>query len=173
MTISIIVAAAENNVIGKNNQMVWHLPEDFRFFKNKTWGLPLIMGRKTFEAMGEKELAGRFNIVITRQSDYRRGDKKIRIAGNLDEAIEMARQTDAKEAFIGGGGQLYAESMRRVDRVYLTRIKARPEGDAFFPEIPADLFELTASRLVPADEKNAFAMDFQTWEKKDRPGDKR
>jgi dihydrofolate reductase len=170
MILSIIVAAAENNVIGKNNQMVWHLPEDFRFFKNKTWGLPLIMGRKTFEAMGAKELAGRFNIVITRQKDYGKDRPQIQVARDLEEAIRLARETDCKEAFIGGGGQLYAESLLRCDRIYITRVKAILDGDAFFPDIPEDVFELTASRLVPADEKNPYDMDFQTWEKKSPAG---
>jgi dihydrofolate reductase len=168
MTLSIIVAAAENNVIGKNNQMVWYLPEDFRFFKNTTWGMPLIMGRKTYEAMGTKNLAGRFNIIITRQRDYLRDQPDSRVAANLGEAIELARQTDSREAFIGGGGQLYAESILRCDRIYITRVKAVLDGDAFFPEIPRDTFELTQSRIVPADEKNAYSMDFQTWTKKIR-----
>ncbi|MDP4132120.1 MAG: dihydrofolate reductase [Bacteroidota bacterium] len=166
MKLSIIVAAAENNVIGKSNQMVWYLPEDFRFFKNSTWGLPLIMGRKTYEAMGAKNLAGRFNIIITRQKDYLKEHPDIQTAGSLAEAIDLAKQTDAKEAFIGGGGQLYAESILLCDKIYITRVKAILEGDAFFPEIPGDVFELTHSRIVPADEKNAYSMDFQTWEKK-------
>jgi dihydrofolate reductase len=166
MMLSIIVAAAENNVIGKNNQMVWHLPEDFRFFKNTTWGLPLIMGRKTYEAMGAKQLAGRFNIVITRQPDYRKAHPEVEVAGNLAEAIELAKKTDSREAFIGGGGQLYAESILLCDKIYITRVKASPTGDAFFPEIPTDVFVMTHSRLVPADEKHAYAMDFQVWEKK-------
>lgn len=166
MTLSIIVAASENNVIGKNNQMVWHLPEDFRFFKNSTWGLPLIMGRKTYEAMGAKQLAGRFNIVITRQTDYANTHPGVTVAADLEEAIAFAKKTDSKEAFIGGGGQLYAESISRCDKIYITRVKATLEGDAFFPEIPQDLFTMTHSRIVPADEKNAYAMDFQTWEKK-------
>ena len=166
MTLSIIVAASENNVIGKNNQMVWHLPEDFRFFKNSTWGLPLIMGRKTYEAMGAKQLAGRFNIVITRQTDYANTHPRVTVAADLEEAIAFAKKTDSKEAVIGGGGQLYAESISRCDKIYITRVKATLEGDAFFPEIPQDLFIITHSRIVPADEKNAYAMDFQTWEKK-------
>ncbi|HEY4155304.1 MAG TPA: dihydrofolate reductase [Puia sp.] len=166
MTLSIIVAASENNVIGKNNQMVWHLPEDFRFFKNKTWGLPLIMGRKTYEAMGARQLAGRFNIIITRQRGYPASGPGTQVAGNLEEAIRLAKQTDSKEAFIGGGGQLYEASILLCDKIYITRVKAVLDGDAFFPEIPRETFEMTGSRLVGADEKNAYAMDFQTWEKK-------
>jgi dihydrofolate reductase len=167
MTLSIIVAASENNVIGKKNQMIWHLPEDFRFFKNTTWGLPLIMGRKTYEAMGSKQLAGRFNIVITRQKDYQADNPGVQIAGNLADAIDLAKQTDCKEAFIGGGGQLYAESILLCDKIYITRVKAVLEGDAYFPEIPADVFKMIHSKIVPADEKHAYAMDFQTWVKKD------
>jgi dihydrofolate reductase len=166
MMLSIIVAAAENNVIGKNNQMVWHLPEDFRFFKNTTWGLPLIMGRKTYEAMGTKQLAGRFNIVITRQPDYQKAHPAVEVAGNVADAIELAKKTDSKDGFIGGGGQLYAESILLCDKIYITRVKASPPGDAFFPEIPTDVFVMTHSRLVPADEKHAYAMDFQVWEKR-------
>jgi dihydrofolate reductase len=166
MTLSIIVAASENNVIGKNNKMIWNLPEDFRFFKNTTWGLPLIMGRKTYEALGGKLLAGRFNIVITRQKDFKAGHPGVQVAGNLDEAINLAKQTDGKEAFIGGGGQLYVESILLCDRIYITRVKAILEGDAFFPEIPRDVFKMTHSKEVAADEKHAYAMDFQTWTKK-------
>jgi dihydrofolate reductase len=166
MTLSIIVAASENNVIGRNNQMIWNLPEDFRFFKNTTWGLPLIMGRKTYEALGSKGLAGRFNIIITRQKDFQKGRPDVQVAGNLEDALHLAEQTDSREAFIGGGGQLYAESLLRCDKIYMTRVKAVLEGDAFFPEIPMDVFEQVHSRLVPADDKHAYAMDFQTWTKR-------
>ncbi|HZK65733.1 MAG TPA: dihydrofolate reductase [Puia sp.] len=166
MTLSIIVAAAENNAIGKNNQMLWYLPEDFRFFKNSTWGLPLIMGRKTYEAMGSKNLAGRFNIIITRQKEYGKTHPDAQVAANLKEAISLAGKTDSRQAFIGGGGQLYAEAILLCDKIYMTRVKAVLDGDAFSPEIPTDVFEMTHSRIVAADEKNAYSMDFQTWEKK-------
>jgi dihydrofolate reductase len=165
MKLSIIVAATENNAIGKNNQMLWNLPEDMRFFKNTTWGYPLIMGRKTFEALGNKPLAGRFNIVISRQAGYRAGSPEVQEAGSLLQAIELAGKMDAKEAFIGGGGQIYQESLLLCDTIYMTRVFTRLEGDAFFPEIPKDIFQLTHSRKVPADEKHAFAMEFQTWTK--------
>ncbi len=165
MKLSIIVAASENNVIGKNNQMLWNLPEDMRFFKNTTWGSPLIMGRKTFEALGNKPLAGRFNIVISRQPGYKAGSSEVQETGSLMQAIELAGKMDAKETFIGGGGQIYAESLLLCDTIYMTRVFTRLEGDAFFPEIPTDIFQLTHSRKIPADEKHAFAMEFQTWNK--------
>src|ERR1700676_674444 len=118
MKLSIIVAASENNAIGKNNQMLWNLPEDMRFFKNTTWGLPLIMGRKTFEALGNKPLAGRFNIVVSRQPDYKPGNSEVQQADSLLKAFELAKKMDAKEAFIGGGGQIYAESILLCDTIY-------------------------------------------------------
>ncbi len=166
MKLAIIVAASENNVIGKNNKMVWNLPEDTRFFKNTTWGFPLIMGRKTYEALGGKPLPGRFNIVITRQQDFKAGNQGVQVATTLSEAIRLAEQTDSKMAFIGGGGQLYAESIMQCDIIYITRVKATLDGDAFFPEIPLDKFQLSHSKLVPADEKHAYTMDFQSWTKK-------
>src|SRR5258706_14939730 len=103
MKLSIIVAAAENNAIGKHNQMLWSLPEDMKFFKNTTWGFPLIMGRKTFEALGNKPLPGRFNIVISRKPHYSAGDPQVQEAISLSQAIELAGKMDAKQAFIGGG----------------------------------------------------------------------
>jgi dihydrofolate reductase len=165
MNLSIIVAASENNAIGKNNDMLWNLPEDMRFFKNTTWGYPLIMGRKTFEALGNKPLAGRFNIVISRQPGFSGGSPEVHEADSLDKALELAKKTDAKEAFIGGGGQIYRESLLLCDTIYMTRVFAQLEGDAFFPEIPKDVFQLTHSKLVAADDKHAYAMDFQIWTK--------
>lgn len=165
MKLSIIVAASENNAIGKNNQMLWNLPEDMRFFKNTTWGFPLIMGRKTFEALGNKPLPGRFNIVISRKPGYSAGNPDVQEADSILKAIELAKKTDAKEAFIGGGGQIYKESLLLCDTIYMTRISAFLEGDAFFPVIPGDVFQLAHSLKVPADDKHAYGMDFQTWTK--------
>jgi dihydrofolate reductase len=165
MKLSIIVAASENNAIGKDNQMLWNLPEDMRFFKNTTWGFPLIMGRKTFEALGSKPLPGRFNIVVSRRPGYKTGDPEVQEADSMLKAIELAIKTDAKEAFIGGGGQIYKESLLLCDTIYMTRVSAIVEGDAFFPIIPEDVFQLTHSLKVAANDKHAYAMDFQTWTK--------
>ena len=168
MKLSIIVAASENNAIGKNNQMLWNLPEDMRFFKNTTWGLPILMGRKTFEALGNKPLPGRFNIVISRNIEYRSQNPEVQYADSLTKAIGLAKKMDAKEAFIGGGGQIYRESLLICDTIYMTRVVAFLEGDAFFPEIPKDVFHLTSSKRVSADDKHAYDMDFQTWNKIER-----
>jgi dihydrofolate reductase len=165
MKLTIIVAATENNAIGKDNQMLWSLPEDMRFFKNTTWGYPIIMGRKTFEALGNKPLAGRFNIVISRQPGYSTGNPDVLQTDSLPKAIELAKKTDAKEAFIGGGAQLYRESLLLCDAIYMTRVFTTLDGDAFFPEIPSAVFQLSFSRKVPSDEKHKYAMDFQTWTK--------
>lgn len=165
MKLSIIVAASINNAIGKHNQMLWNLPEDMRFFKNTTWGYPLIMGRKTFEALGNKPLPGRFNIVISRRPGYSAGNQEVQEADSLQKAIDLAKKMDAKESFIGGGGQIYKESLLLCDTIYMTRVFASLDGDAFFPEIPEDIFQLTQTVKVPADEKHAYAMDFQTWTK--------
>jgi dihydrofolate reductase len=165
MKLSIIVAASENNAIGKNNSMLWNLPEDMRFFKNMTWGFPLIMGRKTFEALGNKPLPGRFNIVISRQPGYATGNPEVQQADSLSKALEQAGKTDAKQAFIGGGGQIYKDSLLLCDTIYMTRVFTYLEGDAYFPAIPEDVFQLAYSKKVAADDKHAYAMDFQTWTK--------
>ena len=165
MIISLIVAASTNHVIGKNNQLIWNLPNDMKFFKNTTWGMPVIMGRKTYEALG-KSLPGRFNFVITRQTGWNPADDQVRILPGLSEAIEAAKQTDCKEAFIIGGGQIFAESISFADRIYLTRVHAILEGDAYFPEINPDQWELSSDTDFPADEKHAYAYSFQTWNRK-------
>jgi dihydrofolate reductase len=166
MKLSIIVAASENNAIGKHNQLLWNLPEDMKFFKNTTWGFPVIMGRKTFEALGNKPLPGRFNIVISRQTLERTGNTDVQQADDLAKAIDLAVQTDAKEAFIGGGGQVYKESLLLCDTIYMTRIHAILEGDAFFPDIPTDIFELISEKNTPKDDRHAYAMSFQKWNKR-------
>ena len=103
MLISLIVAASENNVIGKNNQLVWRLPNDMKFFKNSTWAMPVIMGRKTYESMNGEPLPGRFNIVITHQKGWKPSDSQTQTGDSLQQAIELAKQTDCKEVFIIGG----------------------------------------------------------------------
>jgi dihydrofolate reductase len=165
MIISLIVAASTNNVIGKNNQLLWNLPNDMKFFKNTTWGMPVIMGRKTYESLG-KPLPGRFNFVITRQRDWNTADEKAKVLPNLDQAIASAKQTDCKEAFIIGGGQIFAESISFADKIYLTRVHAILEGDAYFPEINKEQWELGSNVDFPADEKHAYAYSFQVWNRK-------
>jgi dihydrofolate reductase len=163
MLISLVVAASENNAIGKDNKLLWHLPNDMKFFKNTTWAMPVIMGRKTYDALG-KPLTGRTNIVITRQRAWKA--EGVKVVKNLDEAIIAAAHTDAKEAFVIGGGEIFKESMRRAHRIFLTRVHAVLEGDTFFPEINERDWKMVSSLDFSADDKHAFAYSFQIWEQK-------
>ncbi len=160
--ISLIVAAAENNAIGKNNQLLWHLPNDLKFFKNTTWGMPVIMGRKTFEAVN-KPLAGRFNIVITRQKDW--SAEGVNVAADLADALKKAAETNCKEAFIIGGGEIYKQGIEIAGKIYITRVHASLAGDTFFPVIDENKWKLTSSQDFTADDKHAFAYSFQTWQR--------
>jgi len=147
--ISIIVARAENGVIGIGNQMPWHLPEDLKFFKRVTMGKPVIMGRKTLESIG-RPLPGRANIVISRQRDL--ALEGVTVVPSLEAALEAARATGADEAMIIGGGQVYAQAMPLAGRLYVTHVHATYDGDARF-EMPdlADWRE-TAREELPAAE---------------------
>ena len=166
MIISLIVAASSNNAIGKDNKLLWHLPNDMKFFKNTTWGMPVIMGRKTFEALAGDPLPGRFNFVITRNNRWNPGRDKVRVEPDLQTAIKNAADTDCKEAFIIGGGEIYRESMPIADRIYMTRVHADLDGDTFFPVIDPSQWTLTGNQDFPADEKHAFAYSFQLWQRK-------
>src|SRR5687768_10098313 len=123
--ISLVVAAASNNAIGKNGQLLWHLPKDLKFFKNTTWGMPVLMGRKTFEAVG-KPLPGRINIVITNQQNWNVAG--VQVAKNLEEAMQAASKTNCKEVFVIGGGEIYKQTINNADRIYMTRVHANLEG---------------------------------------------
>jgi dihydrofolate reductase len=166
MIISLVVAASENNAIGKDNKLLWHLPNDMKFFKNTTWGMPVVMGRKTFDALAGEPLPGRFNFVITRQKDWKPGNEKVTVTSNLTQALEAAVATDCKETFVIGGGEIYKESMPIADRIYMTRVHANLEGDTYFPVIDEQQWQLTDDRDFPADEKHAYPYSFQIWERK-------
>lgn len=165
MIISLIVAAAENNAIGKNNQLLWHLPNDLKFFKNTTWGMPVIMGRKTYESVN-KPLPGRINIVITRQTDWKA--EGVTVARDLQDALKKAAETNCQEAFIIGGGEIYKWAMSITDIIYLTKVHAILEGDTFFPAINETDWELESNQDFPADDKHMYAFSFQKWKKSSR-----
>jgi len=162
LIINIVVAASENNVIGKDNQLLWNLPNDMKFFKNTTWAMPVIMGRKTFESMG-KVLPGRTNIVITNRKDFEAPGAHV--VNSLDAALAIASGTAAKEVFVIGGGEIYRQALPYCDRVYLTRVHTTLDGDTFFPELPAQEWSRHAVLNFPADEKHAFAYSFERWDK--------
>ena len=160
MIISLVVAAANNNAIGKDGKMPWHLSGDMKHFKNITWGMPVIMGRKTFESLG-KPLNGRKNILITRQDFKVEG---VAVVKNIDDALFVAKDTDAKEVFVIGGGEIYRLAFEKAKRIYLTRVKGEPDGDTFFPELDKEWY-LISQEDHEADEKNSYAYSFQTWER--------
>jgi dihydrofolate reductase len=161
--ISFIVAVSENNVIGKANKLPWRLPTDMKYFKNVTWAMPVIMGRKSYEALGEP-LKGRNNIVVTRDKNWK-ADGVLTVS-SIDQAITVASQTDAKEIFIIGGGEIFQAALPSAARIYLTLVHGTFDGDAHFPELKQDEWKLVSNRDCDADEKNAYALSFQVWERK-------
>lgn len=155
MKTSLIVAMAEDNVIGINNQLPWHLPEDLKFFKRVTMAKPVIMGRKTFESIG-RPLPGRQNIVITRQTDltFEGAD----VVSSLESAIDLAKQDAAiEEVMIIGGAEIYSQALNLVDQMYITHVDLNIEGDAFFPEVDWSAYELIEEEPHSAeDDKPAY-----------------
>jgi dihydrofolate reductase len=164
MTISLIVAVSANGMIGKDNALLWHLPKDLKFFKNKTWALPVVMGRKTFEALGNKPLGGRLNIVITRQSDWSAANAET--VTSLEEAIALAKHNGYAEVMITGGGEIYRQSLPMAHHVYLTRVHANLDGDTSFPELDTHQWTLGWEETHSADTKHAYAFTFQRWDKR-------
>jgi dihydrofolate reductase len=158
-TITLIVAAAAG-VIGRDNAMPWHLPADLAHFKVHTWGKPIVMGRKTYEAIG-KPLPGRRNIVVTRDPGWRAAG--VTVAHSLDEAL--AACGDAPEVMVIGGAQLYAAALPRATRIHLTEIHAAIEGDTWFPELAPAEWREVARLEHAADARNAYAMSFITLER--------
>ena len=163
--ISIIVAIAENNVIGKDNTLIWHLPADMKFFKEKTTGHCIITGRKNYESIPEKfrPLPNRTNIVITRQTNYNAAGALV--VGSIEEALKTATATGDDEIFIIGGAEIYKQCLNLVDRVYLTQIHQLFEGDAFFPELDSSKWKETHRTKGITDEKNKYDYDFLIFDK--------
>jgi dihydrofolate reductase len=162
MTISFVVAAASNNGIGKDGKLPWHLPNDMKFFKNTTWGMPVVMGRKTFESLG-KVLPGRKNIVITRQANWKvEGTVAVK---SIEDALFLAKEADVKEVMVIGGGEIFRSLFDKAKRIYLTRVEADPEADTFFPSIDPSQWFLVSQQNHEADEKNAYNHSFQIWER--------
>ncbi len=157
--ISLIVAAAENNVIGKDNQIPWKLPDDMKFFREKTEGHPIITGRKNYEAMG-RALPNRPNIVVTTQPDYDAPD--CIVVPSVHEAIERAEDFEGDEIFVIGGGQIYREALPLADRIYYTKIHANIDGDVTFPEINESEWQEIERVEHPADDRHQFPFTFIT-----------
>ena len=154
MIISMIAAMANDRIIGKDNQMPWHLPADFAWFKRCTLGKPVIMGRKTYESIG-RPLPGRQNIVISRDPSL--NIEGVKVTTSIEEAIKLAG--DVEEVMIIGGGSVYATCLPKADRLYVTYIDADIEGDTQFPDWGDDWLE-SHSETYSADERNAYDMKF-------------
>lgn len=157
MIVSIVVAIAENNAIGKNNQLLWHLPTDLKHFKQITSGHTIIMGRKTFDSIG-KPLPNRRNIVITRSADMEIPGTEV--VNSVDQALALCATEE--EVFIVGGAEIYKIAMDKTDKIYLTRVHARYEADAYFPEIDQNKWKEVDVDPHQPDEKNSLAYTFST-----------
>jgi len=169
--IAMIVAAADNDVIGRGNALPWHLPEDLRYFKRTTMGKPIIMGRKTFSSIG-KPLPGRSNIVVTRNQDFaaKEGlEGLIKTASSIDEAIGIGRadaqSAGVEEVFIIGGSQIYEKSLAAVDRLYLTQVHAVIDGDTFLPAIDWSAWREASRERHHACESNPHDYSFVVYER--------
>lgn len=168
MILSAIAAMAKNRVIGVDNKLPWSLPEDMKFFREKTKGHVMIMGRKTFDSFGGKPLPNRFHIVITRQENYKFEDPTVQVVHDLKSAIELAHMLTTKykakfgeEVFVIGGGEIYKQSLDVLDRIYLTVIEKDFPGDAKFPEFSEEEFKLTEK----SDRSEPLPFSFRTYER--------
>ena len=159
--VSLIVAMARNRVIGNNNQMPWHLPADFAYFKRITLGHPIVMGRKTFESIG-RILPGRRNIVVSRNRDFRVNGAEVR--HSMDEAISSCPNNE--EIFVIGGAALYADALPHAERLYITEVDVTPVGDTLFPVFDMGSWLETVRQRVEPDAKNKFAMEFVVLERR-------
>jgi len=156
--ITIIAAISKNNVLGKENKLLWHLPKDFKFFKETTFGNPIIMGRKTFESL-PKVLPGRTNIVITGDRNYVKEGAVV--THSIEDAIKVGL-SENKNVFICGGGQIYKEAVEKnlVDKILLTEIDVELEGDSFFPVFDKNSWEINKKECHPKDEKHSYDFCF-------------
>lgn len=161
--LKILVAFDENRVIGKNNTLIWHLPADLKRFKTLTTGHVIIMGRKTFESIG-KPLPNRTSIVISRQADLQ--IEGAIIAHSVEEAILKAKSITREDIYIVGGAEIYALSLPLADQILVTQLHDIFEGDAYFPEIPTETFEVTEKERGITDEKNAYQYSYITYTRK-------
>ena len=159
--ITVIAAVAENNALGKENQLLWHLPDDFKRFKTLTSGHYIIMGRKTFESF-PKPLPNRTHVIISRQANYQ--PEGCIVVNSLEQAIAVCPKTE--EVFIIGGGEIYRQSIAVADKLDLTKVHATFEADTHFPEIDLSQWQLVFEEYHPKDERHDFAFTFQTYLRK-------
>lgn len=161
MIVSQIAAMSENRVIGKDNRLLWHMPNDLKHFKNTTSGHTVIMGRKTFDSVGKRPLPKRRNIIITRQNVSVEGCE---VVHSIDAALALCAGED--EVFIVGGAEIYKLALSVTNRIYLTVIHHHFDGDTFFPELNETEWKEMSRENHPADDKHAFAYSFITLERR-------
>lgn len=158
--ISIIVAVAQNGVIGSDNRLLWHISEDMKMFRRVTTGHPVIMGRKTFESLA-RPLPNRTNVVVTRNTDYR--PEGVEVVHSLEEAVAMF--PDSEELFIIGGGEIYRQAMPLADRLYITKVYADYEGDTRFPDLNRDEWTLVSSERHERGEQFPHPFEFLVYKR--------
>lgn len=158
--ITLIAAAAENNELGKDKDLVWHLPDDFRRFKELTTGHHIIMGRRTFETF-PKLLPKRTHVVITRKEDYQ--PEGAIVVNSMEKALEVAK--DDPQPFVIGGGEIYKLSLAKADKIELTRVHGSFDADTFFPKFDENEWKLTGSTFHPKDDKHDYAFTYLTYER--------
>jgi dihydrofolate reductase len=167
LPLCLVVAAADNDVIGRDNGLIWHLRTDLKRFRLLTLGRPLVMGRKTFQSIGAP-LPGRETIVVTRDPAFTA--EGVRVAHGLDEALALARDVGAgmgaDSLVVGGGGDIYAQAIGRADRIHLTRVHVRPEGDTRFPAIDPAQFREVRREDVPAGPTDDHPFTFIDYERR-------
>ena len=170
MTISMIAAMSSNRVIGKNNDIPWHLPDDFSYFKETTREHVVLMGRKNFESLPDKfrPLPHRTNVIITRKRKYT-ADRAI-VVHSLADGLDLARQKGEEEVFIIGGGEIYNLGLEVADKIYLTEINAQIDGEVYFPEFDKTTWQETSRKHHPADNRHKFDFDFVIYQKKQAHG---
>ena len=165
--LSLMVAKASNRVIGRNNKLPWYLPNDLKYFKQVTFGKPVIMGRKTWDSLG-KPLPGRTNIVITRQTDFQAEGAKV--VATLDEAVTLAENVafieGQDEAVVMGGAEIYALALPKTDRLYLTEVHAEVDGDTWFPEYDTSEWKEIGREDFSAEGPNPYDYSFVVYERK-------
>lgn len=165
MIISLIAAVSENNVIGRNNDLPWHLPADMRYFRDTTMGHCVIMGRKNYDSIPLKyrPLDKRINIIVTRQKNFQAVG--CIVVSSIEDALNEARKKNEKEVFIIGGADIFKQTIDIADKIYYTKIHHSFEGDVFFPEIDLSKWKLTSRQDIDADAKNIFPFSFCVYER--------
>jgi dihydrofolate reductase len=163
MNISLIVAVSENNVIGKDNDLPWKLPDDMKFFKETTTGHHILMGRKNLESLG-RLLPNRTNIILTRDNAF--NFKGAKVFHDIEEAIKFANENKEDELMVIRGGEIYKQTISKANKIYLTRVHTSIEGDVYFPEIDKEIWKMSEEYFHPKDERHEFSFTFQTFERR-------